>query len=476
MTVVPIKTRFAPSPTGELHVGNLRTALFSALLAKRQDGVFLLRLEDTDQERSREEFSRRLMDDLRWLGLVWNEGPEQGGSLGPYRQSERSGIYEQHYEQLRRQGSVYPCFCSPQELQLAREAQRAAGQPPRYPGTCARLSEKQVQERLQSGIRPTLRFRVPAGREVAFEDLVRGDQVFQTDAIGDFIVRRANGSPAFFFCNAIDDATMEVTHVLRGEDHLTNTPRQLLLLESLGLTAPRYGHISLIVGSDGAPLSKRQGSRSARELHDLGLYPGALTNYLARLGHTYDDNNYLELQELAEQFELGRLGRAPARFDEIQMQHWQREALAKESPGGLWQWMSEEAGELVPVEDRDAFVRLIRNNILNPGDARFWAEVMYGDQIVMDAAARDVVARTGEDFFRSALAGWDQGNHKYRLLVEYLKVNAGCKGKALFQPLRAALTGTPHGPELEQILNKLPPDRVRTRLMKCIDLAKSVAG
>ncbi|MEE8427870.1 MAG: glutamate--tRNA ligase, partial [Gammaproteobacteria bacterium] len=182
------------------------------------------------------------------------------------------------------------------------------------------------------------------------------------------------------------------------------------------------------------------------------------------------------LQELAEQFELGRLGRAPARFDEIQMQHWQREALAKESPGGLWQWMSAEAGELVPIEDRDAFVRLIRTNILNPDDARFWAEVMYGDQIVIDDAAQDVVAQAGADFFRHALAAWDQGNHNYRSLLEHLKANTGCKGKALFQPLRAALTGTLHGPELEKILHKLPPDRVRTRLMKCIDLAKPVAG
>ena len=475
MTEVLIKTRFAPSPTGELHLGNLRAALFNALLARREKGVFLLRIEDTDRERSRKEFYHQLMDDLRWLGLSWDEGPERGGDRGPYLQSERGEIYERYYEQLRRKNMVYPCFCTPQQLQVTRKMQRAAGQPPRYPGTCAGLKESEIQDRLDRGIHPTLRFRVPVNQQIKFRDLVRGDQTYQTDVIGDFIVRRADGGPAFFFCNAIDDAAMGITHVLRGEDHLSNTPRQLLLLQSLGLPVPRYGHISLIVGSDGAPLAKRQGSRSARELRASGLYPGALVNYMARLGHSYDDNKFMGLQELADLFDMDRLGCAPARFDEAQMQHWQREALAHDTSDGIWQWMSMTVGDLVPPAQCDAFVNLVRNNISSPEHARFWAQVFYGEQIVMDAEARAVLIQTGEDFLNHALQAWEQGNHTYSSLVAYLQANTARKGKALFQPLRAALTGTLHGPELELILDRLPADRVRTRLIQCVELTRSAA-
>jgi len=240
ITAIDTKTRFAPSPTGLLHLGNVRTALFNALLARRQKGRFLLRIEDTDRERSRPEYVAALLEDLRWLGLDWQEGPAVGGPHEPYAQSTREAIYSQYYRQLESTERVYPCFCTPAELALNppaelalnRKAQLAAGRPPRYPGTCARLSEVERQARLERGLQPTLRFRVPVGRTIEFSDLVRGPQRFASDDIGDFVIRRADGTPQFFFANAVDDALMEVTHVLRGEDHLANTPRQLLLLEA----------------------------------------------------------------------------------------------------------------------------------------------------------------------------------------------------------------------------------------------------
>ncbi len=358
MTTVSVKTRFAPSPTGYLHLGNVRTALFNALLARRWGGRFLLRIEDTDPERSRPEYVAALLEDLRWLGLDWREGPQIGGPHEPYAQSARGAIYAQYYQQLADSKRAYPCFCTPAELALSRKAQLTVGRPPRYAGVCARLSEAERQARLERDPRPTLRFRVPAGRMVEFTDLVRGPQRFASDDIGDFVIRRADGTPQFFFANAVDDALMEITHVLRGEDHLANTPRQLLVLEALALPAPRYGHLALIVGADGGPLSKRAGDLSVRELRAAGYLSEALLNYLARLGHSYERDVWMEPAELAAGFALEHLGRAPARYDESQLLRWQAEAVQRAIPERLWAWMGPGVHERVPPGHRDEFIAL----------------------------------------------------------------------------------------------------------------------
>ncbi|HLJ37839.1 MAG TPA: glutamate--tRNA ligase, partial [Steroidobacteraceae bacterium] len=271
----PPVTRFAPSPTGELHLGNVRTALFNLLLARHGGGRFLLRIEDTDAQRSLEAHTQSLLEELRWLGIEWDAGPDREDALGPYRQSQRTAHYAAYFAQLEKRGAVYSCFCTPLELEASRRAQLAAGRPPRYAGTCRELSAAERARRAAQGVAPTLRFRVPAGVQVTFEDLVHGPQSFATDDIGDFVVRRADGSAAFFFSNAVDDAAMGVTLVLRGEDHLANTPRQLLLLEALGLAPPAYGHLALLLGADGAPLSKRHGAASVREFRERGFLPQA---------------------------------------------------------------------------------------------------------------------------------------------------------------------------------------------------------
>lgn len=458
------KTRFAPSPTGFLHLGNARVALFCALLARHTQGIFLLRIEDTDQGRSEHRYTEALQEDLLWMGLGWQEGPAVEGAQGPYLQSQRGEIYHRYFSQLEQGGLAYPCFCSEQELAITRKVQLAAGQAPRYPGTCAALTQDQIATRLAQGLKPTLRFRVPRGATIGFEDLVRGPQHFTSDDIGDFIIRRADGTPAFFFGNALDDALMGVTHVLRGEDHLSNTPRQILLLGALSLRIPDYGHLSLILGSDGAPLSKRHGSHSVRELRDAGYFPAALNNYLARLGHSYDNNNFMTLSELAAEFHIGKIGRSPARFDESQLHYWQQQAIAHAHSHELWEWMGPAVHELVAAEQRDEFVAAIRTNVFLPDHALLWARILYSDPLEWMLVARQVIAEAGAGFFEQALAALQEHPADFKALAGKIKQALKINGKALYQPLRATLTGELDGPEMARLLPLLGEERARKRL------------
>ncbi|MBN2700165.1 MAG: glutamate--tRNA ligase [Methylothermaceae bacterium] len=458
-----IKTRFAPSPTGWIHLGNARTALFNRLFG----GEFLLRIEDTDQTRSQPEFVAALLEDLAWLNLNWQEGPASP-EPDSYFQSLRSDLYERYYAQLEKNNRVYPCFCTPDELALSRKAQRAAGLPPKYSGKCAHLSADEIQRRLDEGLQPTLRFRVPQGIGITFEDLVRGQQHFDSDTIGDFIIRRADGTPAFFFCNAVDDALMKVTHVLRGEDHLTNTPRQLLILEALGLPAPRYGHISLILGEDGAPLSKRNGSRSIRELREQGYLPLAVINFLARLGHAYGEETLLSLEQLAEKFQLQKLGRAPARFDAKQLDYWQNQAVRAADDETLWRWLTEPTRKLIPDTHRTLFLTLVRSNCLFPEEAQPWAEIIFGDDFPITENAHQILKQTQSesDFFSAAIEAARRNPEDYPAFLEALKKATGTRGKRLFQPLRAALTGRLDGPEIQRIYTLLGSERIIDRFIR----------
>ena len=467
MSSCPIKTRFAPSPTGKMHLGNVRTALFNLLLARgQQRGRFLLRIEDTDRERSSTPAVAALMEDLRWLGLAWDEGPQRDALGGPWRQSEREAIYAELYPRLEQSGRVYPCFCSDQELQRQREAQRAARQPPRYPGTCRCLTAEEIRGRVGRGERPTLRFRVPEASEIVYTDLVRGAQRVSTDALGDFIIRRADGSAAFLFCNAADDALMGITHVLRGEDHVANTPRQLLLLEALGLAAPQYGHLPMIVGPDGAPLAKRHGARSVAALRAAGYLPLALLNYLARLGHAFGDVALQELPGLAGAFDVSRIGRAPARFDLQQLDYWQQQAVACAPASALETWLD---AVDVPEASRRRFVEVLRGNVRFPDELRAWAERIYGEPGPVDEAARDVLMAAGPEFFESAARMLDEDG---TLSLRRLRETTGLRGRSLFLPLRLALTGEHHGPELTEILSLMSAQSVGERLRRAGELAR----
>jgi glutamyl-tRNA synthetase len=454
------KSRFAPSPTGLMHIGNARTALFSALLGD----VFLLRIEDTDAERSREEFVSGLIEDLHWLGLDWQEGPSNAEPEEAWFQSKRTPIYDRYYQQLIDSGLAYPCFCTPTELEIARKVQLSSGRPPRYSGKCARLSPEDIERKRADGLEPTLRFKVPQDAPIRFTDGVRGPQQFEPQDIGDFIIRRADGSSAFFFCNAIDDALMGVTHVLRGEDHLTNTPRQLLILEALGLPQPAYAHGSLILGEDGAPLSKRNGSRSIAELRHQGYFPKALVNMMARLGHYYDSDELMSLAELKSGFGLEHLGKSPARFDFAHLEHWQTLAVRTATDLELEGWIPKEIWQFVPPERHDGFREVVRSNCLYPKDALVWAEILFTDQLTLDEAAMQAVQSAGESFFLSALDLHAQSAGDYSVFLEGLKTATGAKGKGLFMPLRSAWTGRHDGPDLATLYRLIDADRLHRRM------------
>jgi nondiscriminating glutamyl-tRNA synthetase len=462
----PQTTRFAPSPTGELHLGNARTALFNFLLARHLSGRFLLRIEDTDAERSKELHTAALISDLKWLGMAWDAGPDCEDAKGPYRQSQRRACYDRYFAELEQRKAVYPCYCTPLELEASRRAQLASGRPPRYAGTCRQLSAEQRQQKSAAGLVPTTRFAVPRGRRIEFVDFVHGPQSFLSDDIGDFVVRRADGSAAFFFCNAVDDADMGVTHVLRGEDHLTNTPRQLMILEALGLRSPSYGHVSLIVGNDGSPLSKRHGATSVREYRELGFLPQALTNHLFRLGHSTPEHGFLSLEEMARAFDSSHLGRAPARFDEQQLRVWQKEAVHRLSPDEALRWLDPVLPKGLDAAAVLAFVTAVLPNLVLPEDARYWVDIVFGDPPALPAAEQQLVLEAGKSYFAAAAEAASAHGNDLAAIASAVRTATGKKGAALYMPLRAALTGVAHGPELAPLLKAMPPGKARERLAR----------
>jgi len=446
-----VKTRFSPSPTGMMHIGNARAALFSALYATQTKGVFLLRIEDTDVVRSEHKYTELLEDDLHWLGVYWQEGPGVGGPHQPYWQSQRHDIYDRYYEQLESQGLAYPCFCTDQELALNRKLQISRGQAPRYPGTCRALTKEEVAERIAKGSKPALRFRVPVKTAVDFVDLVKGQQHFNSDDIGDFIIRRAEGTASFMFCNAVDDSLMGITHVLRGDDHLANTPRQLMILQALNMRTPQYGHLSLIVGDDGAKLSKRHGSSNLHDLYDQGYLSLAVVNYLARLSHTYEQLNLMSFAELAANFKVERLSRAPARFDKNQLLHWQKEAVMVLGADAVLTWLGAEILEIVPADKQELFADVMKKNILFPHEAKKWAEIFFGQEIQFTHEQVEILKAAGAEFFHAAKEAVQQHGTDIKKVLDELKTKLNISGKKLFMPIRLALTGEEHGPEMAPI-------------------------
>jgi len=451
-----VVTRFAPSPTGSLHLGNARTAFFSFLWARKGAGRFILRIEDTDAERSEQRFYEGLLTDLRWLGFDWDEGPDVGGPSAPYSQAERGDFYRGLFDQLLHAERAYPCYCTADELELSRKLQRMAGKPPRYAGTCRNLTALQRAEREARGLKPSLRFAVPSGQAIEFTDMVHGPQRFVSDDIGDFIIRREDGTSAFFFCNAVDDSAMGITHVLRGDDHLTNTPRQIMLLEALRMRVPGYGHVGLLVGADGAPLSKRHGSTSVQEFRERGFLRDAMLNQLFHLGHASDVEGWLTLADMPAHFRPDHLGRAPARFDDTQLIHWQKETLARLPTDAVRAWLGS--------SDSSEFVELIRHNVVLPGDAIGWRDVVQGTLAPFSAADVGIIGAAGADFFGAALDSVQQVNGDFKLFAKLLKDRTGRKGADLFMPLRLALTGQTHGPELAPLFKLMTLETARRRL------------
>lgn len=451
-----MKTRFAPSPTGWMHFGNLRTAIFNFLFAHKNKATFLLRIEDTDKVRSEQQFLDDLLVDLKWLSLNWGEGP--------FLQSTRAAIYDQYYQQLEQNNLAYPCFCTDEVLNLTRKVQLSSGQPPRYPGTCRNLSKEEVEKKLAAGMPATLRFKVPHDTTVEFVDLVKGMQRFAANDIGDFIIRRNDGSASFMFCNAIDDATMQVTHALRGDDHLTNTPRQLMILKALKLNAPQYGHFAMINGSDGTPLSKRNGSEAVRDLRAQGYHPLAVANYLARLGHYYANNEFMSLEQLAAEFSLDNISTSPARHDIAHLRHWQKEAIMRCTLNEIIELIKPYLNSTISGDNLNQFAELVRDNLLMPSDVKVWVEAVSAEKLSFSDAAKEILRKAGADFFAEAESAIKENSAiTFKDLSEAVKAKTGCKGKDLFMPLRLALTGQEHGPELAKLMSFMPEKLILNR-------------
>lgn len=463
-----LKTRFCPSPTGYIHLGNVRTALFSALLAKHAKGCFLLRIEDTDKTRSDAIYTQALMQDLRWLGLQWDEGVDAAGDAGPYYQSERQPIYDSYYDLLIEKKFAYPCFCTEEQLTLQRALQKKAGKPPRYAGTCRHLTEAQCAAKIAAGEKPTLRFTIADDAVIQFDDLVRGPQSFKGSDLGDFIIRRADGTAPFMYCNAIDDALMGVTHVLRGEDHLTNTPRQIAILTALNLPISIYGHITLIVGADGSPLSKRHGSRSIHVLREEGFLPLAIVNYLARLGHYYGHDNFLSTDVLAAEFKIESLSKSPAKYNEEQLLYWQNQALQRLSEAEFYDWVGNDIATIISTNKKTAFFEALKPNVQFPKDVKAWANALFDELHDLNAEQEALLHAAGQDYFAQAIIALDMYGASAEKMIAHLKEKCGVKGKQLFMPLRVALTGFEHGPDLSVIFNLMDVKMIKRRLERGI--------
>jgi nondiscriminating glutamyl-tRNA synthetase len=460
-----VRVRFAPSPTGQLHVGNVRTALFNWLFARRVGGTFVLRIEDTDVERSTRESERAILEDLRWIGLEWDEGIEKGGDQGPYRQSERLHIYRAHIVELLSRGQAYRCFCLPEELEMDRYAALRDRRPPKYVGRCRDIPPDQARQRVENGEPAAIRFRIPDAREVVFNDIVRGEVRFNTDVLGDPVLVRSGGIPAYNYAVVIDDALMNITHVIRGEDHISNTPRQLLLYEAFGWTPPAYAHVSMVTGPDHTLLSKRHGATSVAEFRARGYLPEALTNYLALIGWSPGEGQeLLPVDELVRRFSLEDVGHSAGIFDVEKLEWVNRHYLKLASPERLAElsepylknegWVSEPTA--AAADYLAAVIPLATASVDRldqvPARLRFLfdysaARALEDPAVLAEAeAARPVVAALAEVLAeRAPLVDRDT----FRAAVADVRERTGQKGKPLLHPMRLALTGEAEGLELD---------------------------
>jgi len=471
-----MRLRFAPSPTGYLHIGNARTAVLNYLLARKYDATYVLRVEDTDMERSTRESEASILDDLRWLGIRWNEGPDAGGEFGPYRQSERFDIYKKYTDILLAEKKAYHCYCTQDELEEMRREASEAGRAFVYPGKCRNLGDAERAALEAQGRKPTVRFLVPDDETVVINDHIKGRVVFESGNIGgDFIIVRSDGVPVYNYIVIIDDALMKITHVVRGEDHLPNTPKQVLIARALNLPVPEYAHLSLVLGSDRSKLSKRHGITSVDVYRREGYLAEALVNYLAMLGWAAESGEeILGVDEIARQIEMGNLARSAAVFD-FQKLRWMNGMYIRACELGkitdLFIPHLRDAGYDVSVLERSWLERVIdavRGNCEVLSDvprhaALFLDEIMEPDaeasamleepdsKIVIAEAYRLITGELDETTYAAGLVGG-------------IKKNTGMKGKKLFMPVRAMLTGSLHGPELDVTVPILGYGKCRRRI------------
>jgi nondiscriminating glutamyl-tRNA synthetase len=483
-----VRTRYAPSPTGYLHVGGAWMAFFNWLFARHHRGQFVLRVEDTDRSRSTEEYERSILADLRWLGLDWDEGPDVGGPYGPYRQTERGPLYRAQAEHLVRAGAAYPCYCTREELEADRRRAAAEHRPPRYSGRCRDLTPEERRQREAAGRPPTLRFRVPAAHPtIVVDDLVLGRVQFDPADLDDFIIQRSDGTPLYNFANVVDDHGMHISHIVRGSEHLSNTPRQLLLYEAFGWPPPQVAHLPVLLGVDRKKLSKRHGDTSVREYAAQGVLPEALVNFFALMGWYPEDGRELfTVPELIERFRIGEMGKSAAVFD-VQKLHWMNgvylQAAYRRDPERVVDLVVaalQQHGLLdgqVSAEQRAYVARVVGilgERLRVPGDILTYGDFFFRPEVRPDpeAAARYLAAPETPDLLRTmrdALAEapvWDAA--AIEAAVRGGADRLGVPAKAVIHPLRVALTGKTIGPGLFELIDVLGRPRVLERLDRAI--------
>ena len=481
------RVRFAPSPTGLLHVGNARTALFNLLFARRNGGTFILRLEDTDAERSTPEAEAAILEDLRWLGLDWDEGPGKQGSYGPYRQSERLDLYRRHAWRLLEEGKAYRCYCTPEELEEKRKRMLTRGVPPKYDGRCRNLGPEEEKALAESGRPVSLRFKVQT-RRVEFEDQVKGRMSFDGQSIGDFIILRSDGVAPYNFAAVVDDEAMRITHVIRGEDHLTNTPRQILIYQALGFVPPRFAHLPMILGPDRSPLSKRHGATAVSHFREEGYLPQALLNYLALLGWSSEDGQeILTLGQMIERFSLKRVSRSSAIFDFEKLNWINRthlRGLPREDLAARVRPFLEKLGIRIEESERprlqsalEPFLEEANTLAQLASEVRIFFEDPPSLSPESEASlAKEQSQRALRAFLQEVAEVPEIAMENFKPLMTRVGKKAGLSGRNLYMPLRIALTGKNRGPELDRILVCFGKERALQRISKILQKIASEGG
>ena len=488
MSDIAMRVRFAPSPTGPFHIGGARSALFNWLLARKTGGKLILRIEDTDLERSSRESEENIKSALKWLGIDWDEGIDVGGEYGPYRQTERLPIYAEYTDRLLASGKAYRCYCTDQELDAERQKLMAEGQTPRYLGKCRHLTSADEAALLAEGRKPTVRFRVPENQDITFQDAVRGTVSFDSNGIGDYVIVKSDGIPVYNYAVVLDDALMKITHVVRAEEHLSNTPRQILLYQALGLPLPIFGHVSLILGKDRSKMSKRHGATSVEQYKALGYLPEALVNFLALLGWSpVGEQEIFSSAELIELFSLDHVAKNPAVFD-IDKLNWINSQYLKRLDLGTLTDMAlphlREAG-LIEAEltaERKAWVTqvvgAVREYISFAAQIPEHAAVFFQDEITMENDETADVLRDPDvpqvmEAFLNKLAAMDPvDGEQVQAALKAVGKELKLGGKKVFMPVRVALTGKMHGPELIALIPLLGVARTTARIRRSLALVQ----
>ena len=475
-----VRVRFAPSPTGPFHIGGARSALFNWLLARKTGGKLILRIEDTDRERSTPESEENIKAALKWLGMDWDEGVDVGGPNGPYHQMERLDIYKKYTDQLLAEGKAYYCYCTDEELEEERQSLIKAGKMPRYMGKCRNLTAEQIAQFEAEGRKPTVRFRVPADKQILVRDMVRGDVVFDSNNIGDFVIVKSDGIPTYNYAVVIDDALMHITHVIRAEEHLSNTPRQCLIYDALGFKQPTFGHISLILGKDHTKMSKRHGATSVDQYRQLGYLPAGINNFLALLGWAPNsEQEIFSMEELIKEFSMDRVAKNPAVFDIDKLnwinQHYMRQLdaeaffeAAKPHMIAAGYMTGEEEGEKLAWLKH--VVATAQEHVSYAAQIPACVEMYFNDEFDFENEEAESVLKvetvpTVINMLLEELPKVENlDNAAVKALFKQIQKGTKLKGKDVFMPIRVALTGNQHGPELAAMVPLLGVERTAARI------------